>query len=188
MAKADADLFREKLVELKLKNKALGLEALTGDEKAIHEKLIRLVGQLHESEKRRLQMEQLIVDLLEAASAFQKANALDRAQKRAEYEVVVRNAREFLAGNPLGAIRPAETLDQGRVLHLEPELDSIVINLGKKLGARIGMPFKILQGDQVIAKCRIVEARDYLSAALVEGVVKNKKVQVGDRLLVDAIK
>ncbi|MEM9444288.1 MAG: hypothetical protein AAGA18_02950 [Verrucomicrobiota bacterium] len=190
MAKADADLFQEKLAEMKLQNRALGLEGLSADEQAMRGKLIRLVGQLHQSEKRRIHTEKLLTDLIKAASAYHGATALEKAEKRAEYEVIVREAREFLAGNPLGAVRPALDLGSGQVIHVDQEIETVVINLGKKQGARIGMPFKILRGQSVVGKCRIVETREYLSAALIEPGEKNNEinVQVGDRLLVDAIR
>jgi hypothetical protein len=50
------------------------------------------------------------------------------------------------------------------------------------------MPYRILRGDKVIGRCRLVEVREYLSAALVEGVIQNETVKAGDRLLLETVK
>lgn len=188
MAKAEADLFQEKLTELELRNKALGLEALTADEKAMREKLIRVVGQLAQSEKRRIQLEEWLRNVIKAAEALNKAEQAERGAKRAEYEAAIRGAEEFLAGNPLGPLKPAKDLSSGQIVDIDRDVNVAVVNLGKKQGGRVGMPFRIVREDRVIGRCRIVEVRDYLSAALIDQLTKGETARVGDHLLLEAIK
>lgn len=189
LARTEAEYFYQKWAELRVRTEALGLEALTGSEKALQDKIARLAGELYRSEKARLEMEQAITTLITTAKEFHQAGPLERAQKRAAYEVAVRKASALTGReNDPSRIQIAADHTAGFVVAYDAELDVAVANFGRAQGARTGMPYRILRGDKVIGRCRLVEVREYLSAALVEGVIEKETVKAGDRLLLETVK
>jgi len=188
LALTEADYFHQQWAELKLKNEALGLEALTADEKALNEKLVRLVGELYQSEKRRVQAEKSLQGVIDAAQHLNEAGPLDKAQRRAEYEVAVRNARQLLETDTSDLIRVAPDCTAGTVTGINEGLQVVVVNFGRTQKAEVGMPYRILRKDKVIGRCRLIEVRAYLSAARIESMIEKEKPQTGDRLLLETIK
>ncbi len=188
LALTEADYFHQQWVELKLKNEALGIDALTDDEKALQEKLVRLVGELYQSEKRRLQAEKTLQGLMDAGRALHEAGMLEQAQRRAEYEVAVRRARQVLEGNASDLIRISPDYNSGTVTSANEELGVVVVNFGRTQKAEVGMPYRILRGERVIGRCRLIEVHAYLSAARIEGMIEKEKAQPGDRVLLETIK
>ncbi len=189
LARTEADFFHQKWADLRVRTEALGLEALTGNEKALQDKIARLAGELYRSEKTRLQMEKSITELLRSARELNQAGPLEKAQKRAEYEVAVREASRFLGGQPdQNRIQVAANLQSGFVTAFDDDMDVAIANFGRAQDARIGMPFRILRDGKVIGRCKLIEVREYLSAALVEGVIEKETVRPGDRLLLETVK
>lgn len=190
LARTEAEYFHQKWAELRVRTEALGIEALTGDEKALQDKIARLAGELYHSEKRRLEMEQALLALIQAGRELQQAGPLERAQKRAAYEAAVRQATTLVSrGDPQAErIQVARDHTAGFVVAYDEELDVVVVNFGRAQGAVPGMPYRILRDNKVIGRCRLVEVREYLSAALVEGVITKETVKAGDRLLLETVK
>ncbi|NJL19116.1 MAG: hypothetical protein HC901_02120, partial [Bdellovibrionaceae bacterium] len=86
------------------------------------------------------------------------------------------------------ARRPlAGSLQSGVVTLYDGELGVAVVNFGRAQGARVGLPFRILRDRRVIGHCRLIEVREYLSAAKIEQVLENTQVQEGDRLLLETM-
>lgn len=185
LAKAEADFFRASWLDLRLRNEALGLEALAGDDQALQEKLVRVVGELYQSEKKRQILEFRVKELIEAAAQVQRATPDQLPLKRAEYEVALRQVQEVLAGRSSGMVRSAPDLNSGEIVSIDEKLAMAVLNIGRVQGCQIGMPFKILRGDLVIGRCKVVEVRESISAALVETGQKSEQVRVGDRVLLE---
>jgi len=188
VAKAEAEYFRQQWMDLRLRNEALGLDALTGDEKAMHEKLVLALGELYQSEKRRQAVEEALKNLMVAGDNLQKADISEKVAKLEAYEVAVRQAQAVLQGGELVTMKTASDLNTISVVSLDEALGIVIVNAGKVQAVKVGMPFYLLREDQVIGRCRIVEVREYLSAALVEGLQKGKRPKVGDRLLLAATK
>lgn len=180
LAQTEADYFHQKWVELKLEHEALGMEALTANEKAMQEKVVRLVGEVYRSEKNRLKLQTLVNKLIEATQSLQQAGPLDKAQRRAEYEVAVRAVKQAMGGEQKLAIAP--DLRSGTVKQLSAE-GLIIGNFGKAQGAQIGQPYRILRDRKIIGRAKLVEVREYTSALLIEDVMEKEKVQEGDLLL-----
>lgn len=188
LTKAEAGFFRDRWVELRLRNEALGLEALTGDERAMQDKLVRVVGELYRSEKKLRRLEESAGQLIEAGSGLYKAKPAEFVLKRAEYEAAMRDTKGVLAGKDEEVTQVAPDLNSGRVMSVDETLRIAVLNFGKGQEVRVGMPFRILRGDQVIGRCKILEVGESLSAALITEVAKNDNVQSGDRLLLETTK
>lgn len=186
LAQTESDYFHGKWVELKLEHEALGMEALTANEKAIQDKLVRLVGELYRSEKNRLKLQESVNELIVSGQRLQQAGPLDKAQRRAEYEVAVRAVKVAMGGEQKVAI--ASDMRSGVISALSEDGTQAIANFGRAQEARIGMPFRVLRNSKVIGRARLIEVREYLSTALIEGVIEKEKVQVGDRLSLETVK
>ena len=75
----------------------------------------------------------------------------------------------------------------GAVLSVKDEWSFIVGNIGAKQGVKIGMPLRVMRGEQKIATLRVVDVRERICGAVVQELGSGKEaVKVGDRLQVDA--
>jgi hypothetical protein len=185
-ANVEAETFRQQWQDLKLRDEALGVEALTVDDQKLEDKLVQAVKELYESEMRRREALQLLDKLLATTQALIQTAPKEDPQTRAEYEAASRAAKDYLAGGNAGGIPIGVTLDDGKIADLNPQLNAVVINLGKSQGVKEGMPFLIYEGDIEVGTAKVVLARELLSAALVESVKPKAVLKVGDRVAVDA--
>jgi flagellar motor switch/type III secretory pathway protein FliN len=181
----EADHFHQQWVEMRLRNEALGLEALSANEQALEEKTVRLVGELYRSEKLRFEMEQGIVELIDAGRAYLNAREEDKAERRAEYENAIRSASRLLQNAQAPPMAIAKEPNGACVTHYRADIEVAILNVGRGQGAKVGMPMRILRGDRVIGRGKIVEVREYLSAFLVEDLVEEKELRAGDRVLLE---
>lgn len=187
LANTEADYFHQQWLELRLKVEALGIEALTASEKSLEEKNIRLLGDLFRSEKKNVSLENAVKDYLAVDEAYKKARPMEKARVRAELEAARRTLLTLLLDKEAD-VNVAANLNEGQVTIFDVETGIAIVNFGRAQGAMVGTPFRILEGNDVIGRCRLIEVREYLSAALVEDLVKNKNVQPGNRLLMDTVK
>ena len=185
-ANAEAESFREQWEDLKLRDEALGVVALTADDQQREERLTAAVAELYRSEMRRREALQLMAKLLDTTQKLIATAPKEDPQVRSDYEVASRAAKDYLAGHDGAAIPIGESLDDGRIADLNPDLNAVVINLGKSQGVKEGMPFLVYQDNVEIGTVKVVLARDLVSAAVVESVKPNAVLKVGDRAAVDA--
>ncbi len=137
-------------------------------------------------------------------SAMQRAQALAQAErvKRAiasqqasaecsgtrERSVAVQAANAGAMTNaapvmpPTAPSAPQPTLENGQVVNLNWSLQMAVINLGEVHGAKLGMPFAVIQGDRIVGRLKVVEVREKISGAVIERMDRDKPIQVGDRV------
>jgi hypothetical protein len=185
-ANAEAESFREQWEDLKLRDEALGVDALTIDDQKLEDRLTAAVAEYYRTEMRRREALQLMAKLLDTTQKLIATAPKEDPQVRAEYEVASRAAKDYLAGRDGTAIPIGDSLDDGRIADLNPELNAVVINLGRSQGVKEGMPFLVYQDKVEIGTVKVVLARDLVSAAVVESVKPNTVLKVGDRAAVDA--
>ncbi len=184
-ANADAENFRQQWQDLKLRDEALGVEALTVDEQKLEDKVVQAVKELYQSEMKRREALQLLDKLLTSTEQLLQTAPHEDPKIRADYEVASRAAKDYLAGRDGAAIPLGNSLADGRIADLNPELNAVILNLGKSQGVKEGMPFLIYQDNVEIGTVKIVLARDLISAALVESLKPNAVLKVGDRATAD---
>jgi hypothetical protein len=183
-ANAESELFLKQWQDLKLHDEALGVDALTDDQRALQDKLVQAVKELYQSEMKRREAVQLLQKLLDSTNALLQT-APDYAPKvRSDYEVASRSAKEYLAGHSGAAIPIGESLADGRIADVNPDLNAVVLNVGKTQGVKEGMPFLIYRDADQLATVRVVLARDLVSAALIETIKPNTTLKIGDRAAV----
>jgi hypothetical protein len=188
LAQAEAEYFRQQWMTLKLRDEALGVSALTGDRRELNDKLVQLLGELFQSEKRNRELETLTTGLIDSVKSLMAASPGEQAQKRAEYEVVLRKVKTFAGGAGQKMIGVAPDYTAGVIVSVSEELQVAVVNFGGSQKAEVGMPYRILRDNKVIGKCSLIEVHAYLSAARIEGVLENEKVQPGCRVLLETKK
>jgi hypothetical protein len=184
-ASAESESFRQQWEDLKLRDEALGVEALTVDDQKLEDKYVEAVKELYQSEMKRREALQLMDKLLSSTETLLKTAPHEDPKTRADYEVASRAAKDYLAGREVAAIPIGDSLDDGKIADLNPELNAVILNLGKSQGVKEGMPFVIYQDNVEIGTVKIVLARDLISAALIESVKPNAVFKVGDRAAAD---
>jgi len=183
-ANTEAEFFRQKWESLKLEDEALGKEALTVDERKLADEHVQAVAELYRSEMKRREALQLLDKLLTTtAELLQTAPNYD-PKVRNDYEVASRAAKEYLAGHSGASIPLASTLADGKISDINPELNAVILNVGKNQGVKEGMPFDIYQDSEQVGTVKVVLARDQISAALVQSLKPKAVLKVGDRAVV----
>ena len=183
-ANAESESFREQWQELKLRDEALGVEALTVDESKLEDKLVQAVKELYQSEMKRREALLLLDKLLTTTGQMIQTAPNYDPKVRADYEAASRAAKDYLAGRSGAAIPIGESLSEGRISDVNPQLSTVILNLGKTQGVKEGMPFLIYQNNVEVGTAKVVMARDLISAALVQNLRPNVVLKVGDKVSV----
>jgi hypothetical protein len=183
-ANTESEYFREQWTELKLRDEALGVEALTVDEGKTEDKLVQAVAELYHSEMKRREALVLIEKLLNSTDQMLQTAPNYDPKVRAEYEVATRAAKAYLAGRSGSAIPLGSSLADGQIADTNPELNAVILNLGKSQGVREGMLFQIFQDNVEVGTVKVVLARDHVSASQVESLKPKTVLKVGDRAVV----
>ena len=185
-ANTESQYFRQQYQDLRLRDEALGVDALTVDEHQLEDKLVQAVKELYQSEMRRREALLLLDKLMTTTEDLLKTAPNYDPKTRADYEVARRASRDYLAGRNGTAIPLGLSLGDAQVADLNPALNAVVLNVGKAQGVKEGMPFFIYQNNAQVGMVKIVLARDLVSAGLVENLQPNVTLKVGDRVAVDA--
>jgi hypothetical protein len=185
-ANAESESFRQQWQDLKLRDEALGVEALTADQRKLEDKVVQAVAELYQSEMRRREALQLLQKLIDTTNALLQTAPNYDAKVRGEYEIASRSAKDYLAGHGGTMIPIGQSISDGKIADVNPALNAVVLNIGKSQGVKEGMPFRIERSDAEIGTVKVVLARELVSLALVESVKKDVVLKVGDLAMVDA--
>jgi hypothetical protein len=109
------------------------------------------------------------------------------ARARMDVEAQLRSLNALVAAANKTPAEP--TLMDGNVVSVKEEWSLVVGNVGEKQGVKMGMPMRVVRGDKVIARLRVVDVRQRICGAVVQEMDSGKeKIKVGDRLQADARK
>lgn len=188
MAQAEAQAYREAWSQLQRRDELLGLSALSGDVRDSHDKVVRLSGELIRAEKALQTLMSQAKNVMAGATAWAgETSPVKKAAARAEFESAKRTwEAQMVAGSSPRAL--ASGVTDAQIVAVDPAQQSLVLNLGSRQGAREGMPFRIVRGDQVIGNCRLLEVRELISAGMTEKLTDGIQPKVGDRVSVLAQK
>ena len=186
-ANAGADYFRKQWQDIRLRDEALGVEALTGDESKMSEKLVFAMSELYQSEMKLREAHALMGKLLSTTGQLIQTAPNFDPQVRADYEVASRAAKDYLAGRSGASIPIGTSLNDGQISDVNAALNSVILNLGKTQGVKEGMSFVILRGNEQIGTVKVVLARDLVSAAYVQNTKPNVTLKVGDKAVVSTL-
>jgi hypothetical protein len=186
-ANNESEYFREQWTELKLRNEALGVDALTVNEANLENKVVQAVKEAFQSEMKRREGLVLLDKLLTTTDQMLQTAPNYDPKVRAEYEIASRGAKAYLAGRTGAAIPIASSLSDARVADTNADLNAAILNLGKNLGVKEGMLFHIFQDNAEVGTVRVVLVRDLVSAAQVESLKPNMELKVGDRAMAEGL-
>jgi len=185
---AEAELFRRKFSDLQLRMEALGLESANKDRAKLEQRLLAAVSDLQLAQKERDEFRDQMLRLNEAMLSYLKTSQGGDPQARMDVEAQLRSSNNLALG-PANGTDPANqpSLMDGSVISVKDEWSFVVGNLGEKQGVKIGMPLRVMRGEQKIATLRVVDVRQRICGAVIQEMdSKKEKIKVGDRLQADA--
>ncbi len=187
VANAEAETFKNQASELALKLDALGLAEVEGKREGLEQKLLAAVREVRLQQQRNIELENQVVDLVEKVVALLQEAENVSVGTRLGVEMSMRKANELLGALP-SVDAPASvesSLTNALVLEVKPELSLLIANVGKKQGVRVGTPFQILRGYEMIGTALVVDVREKISGLIIQSLDKEgKQVKTGDRLRV----
>jgi hypothetical protein len=184
---AEAELFRRKFSDLKLRMEALGLESANKDRAKLEQRLLTAVSDLQLQQKEREQYRDQMLRLSEALLQFLQTSQGGDGKARAELEAQLRSTNALIGKTESGTPSEQSTLMDGRVISVKEEWSLVVGNFGEKQGVKLGMPLRVMRGDRVIATLRVVDVRQKICGAVIQELGSEKdRIRVGDTLQVDA--
>ena len=183
---AEAEVFRRKFSDLELRMEALGLASASKDRTKLEQRLLAAVSDLRLAQKERDELRDQLLGLNEVLLRYLQTSQGGDAQARADVETQLRKTNELVGrSTSAGAQEPQPGLMDGSVLSVKDEWSFVVANIGQQQGVKIGMPLRVMRGEQKIATLRVVDVRQRICGAVIEDSGK-EKIQVGDRLQADA--
>jgi len=183
---AEAEVFRRKFSDLGLRMEALGLASASKDRAKLEQRLLAAVSDLRLAQKERNDLRDQLLGLNEALLRYLKTSQGGDAQARMDVETQLRKTNELVGrSTSANAQEPQPSLMDGSVLSVKDQWSFVVANIGEQQGVKIGMPLRVMRGEQKIATLRVVDVRQRICGAVIEDSGK-EKIKVGDRLQADA--
>src|SRR5438477_3424337 len=184
---AEAELFRRKYSDLELRMEALGLASANKDRAKLEQRLLAAVSDLQLAQKERDEYRDQMLRLNEAMLRYLQTSQGGDAQARMDVETQLRSTNDLVTSSSSAPDIPEPSLMDGSVISVKDEWSFVVGNLGEKQGVKIGMPMRVMRGDQRIATLRVVDVRHKICGAVIQEMdAEKEKIKVGDRLQVDA--
>jgi myosin heavy subunit len=185
---AEAEVFRRKFAQLESRMEALGLASASKDRAKLEQRLLAAVSDLRLAQKERDELRDQLLGLNEALLRYLKTSQGGDAQGRADVETQLRKTNELVGRSTSADLKePQASLMDASVLSVKEEWSFVVANIGEQQGVKIGMPLRVMRGEQKIATLRVVDVRQRICGSVIEDSGK-EKIKVGDRLQVDASK
>ena len=190
VATGETEILKRQLMELQLRFEAFGLQGQSG-EKGLEQRLLSAVAALRKAEQDKSALATAVIALLDSVEKSRESVPAAETETKAMIEAAVRQGRLALAEvdgskDDAGAAT-AHTVHDGSVLATRDENALVVTNLGREAGVKLGMPFRVMRGNQEIAFIRIVAVRDQISGAVIQELASaSEKIKVGDKLKIGA--
>ncbi len=186
VAQSESEVFRRQTAELKLRIEALGLDSADGSSAKLQERLLQIASNYRLSEEERKKLSTAMSGMLDAIGRYLKASQSKDAEARLALETQIRSASESLGQSRPGVVEAAPvaaTLTDGMIISIKDELSLVVTNIGSKQGVKVGMPFQVLRGDQLIGTVRVIDAREKIAGAVIQNLISERNtIKVGDRV------
>jgi hypothetical protein len=182
----EAEVFRRKYSDLELRMEALGLASASKDRAKLEQRLLAAVSDLRLKQKERDDFRDQLLGLNEALLRYLQTTQGGDAQARMDVETQLRRTNELVGRSTSTAAQgPQASLMDASVLSVKDEWSFVVANIGEQQGVKIGMPLRVMRGEQKIGTLRVVDVRQRICGAVIEDSGK-EKIKVGDRLQADA--
>ncbi len=168
----------EQLNQVRERLEALGKNLLDGGD----DRLIQAAADLEIANERITSLEASAAKLSVNVQDYLRQAVVSDPEARVRVETAMRELDSLsgLRQKPLPDIRTGN-LQQARIVSLDQESGMLVLNLGETQGAKIGMTFRLMHGQQPYGKAILADVRKGISGAFVEQIdSKDHTPRLGD--------
>lgn len=164
--KSDKDS-TEQLTKVRVGLEALGKNLLDGGD----DRLIQAAADLELANERLNQLEATSSKLAASVKKYLQDAVVSDPESRLRVETAIRELDSLtgLRQKPRPDVRTGN-LQQAKIVSLDQATGMLVLNLGESQGARIGMTFRLLHGQQPYGKAILADVRKGISGAFVEQI------------------
>jgi hypothetical protein len=166
------------LAQIKLRLEALGKNLIdSGDDRQV-----KAVADMAVLDRRLRKLEEAAIRLSASVQGYLKAAIASDPEARAQVEARLRELEVELGLRNL----PDRNIERGNLQHakvksIDEKSGLVVLNVGDKEKARIGMIFNIMRGDQVVAEAMVAETRPDICGVFVQRLEnENNPVRFND--------
>jgi hypothetical protein len=157
---------------------ALGKNLLEGG----NERLVQAMADIQVIQEQTAVVEASALGLAAAVTEYLRNAVTSDPDARLRVETSLRelDAALGLRQKPRPDIRTG-SLQQAKVVSIDSESGLLVLNVGEKEGARIGMTFRLQRGERAIGEIVLVDVRKEVSGAFIETIQdQSQNVRLGD--------
>jgi flagellar basal body-associated protein FliL len=155
----------EQLAQVRERLAALGKNLLDGGD----DRLVQAAADLQIASERTAQLEGSATHLVSTVMDYLRLAVVSDPDARLRVETSLRELDAVLGlrQKPRPDVRTG-SLQQARIVSLDQESGMLVFNLGESQGAKIGMTFRLVRGQQPYGKAILADVRKGVSGAFVE--------------------
>lgn len=180
-----AEDVRAQYEELLLRMASLGVDLVKPDPKSLEQRLLAAVRDRDVAERHKQDLARHLAQLSEASVAYLQTTVSPQPEAQAALERELTAASQVLSAATLAdasTTATARRLDDGRVVSIDSEIGLVVVNVGRQSGVRVGMPLNVSREEKPVGTALVVDVRDSIAGALLQDVVTDQEVKVGDRI------
>jgi flagellar basal body-associated protein FliL len=157
----------DQLNQVRERLEALGKNLLDGGD----DRLIQAAADLELANERNAELESAAVRLSSSIQDYLRQAVVSDPDARVRVETAMRELDSVsgLRQKPLPDVRTGN-LQQAQIVSLDQQSGMLVLNLGETQGARIGMTFRLMHGQQPYGKAILADVRKGVSGAFVEQI------------------
>lgn len=173
----------EQLARVSQRLEALGKNLLDGGD----DRIVQAASDFQVASERVTKFEAATTEVIAAVNEYVRLAVVSDPSARLRVESSLRELDAVLGlrQKPQPDIRSG-SLQQARIVSLDPESGMMVLNLGENQGAKIGMSFRLTRGSQPYGKAILAEVRKGISGAFVENLDNvAEKPRTGDLAVIE---
>jgi len=160
----------EQLAQVRTRLEALGKNLLDGGD----ERLIQAAADLEIANERIQKLENISTRIMGSVGNYLREAVVSNPESRIQVETSLRELDAVLGlrQKPRPDVRTG-SLQQARIVSLDQESGMLVLNIGESQGARIGMTFRLVRGQEPYGKAILADVRKGVSGVFVESLDKD---------------
>lgn len=160
----------EQLAQVRTRLEALGKNLLDGGD----ERLIQAAADLEIANERIQKLENISTRIMGSVGSYLREAVVSNPESRIQVETSLRELDAVLGlrQKPRPDVRTG-SLQQARIVSLDQESGMLVLNIGESQGARIGMTFRLVRGQEPYGKAILADVRKGVSGVFVESLDKD---------------
>lgn len=173
----------EALVEARRSLEAIGVANLSGNDNQI----VEAAAEIEQLNQRLLELETSVLQFSNSVLIYLAGVSDEAPELRADVEAGLRQLETTLGFRDEPSQGYSGDLSSAKVISIDSESGVIVLNLGRKQGVKVGMPFQLFRGDELLGQAIAADVRDSICGILIQQLEKNQQVRVGDSASVSTL-